>query len=157
MTPKQIAAVLVLGLAAGCATHGPLQGRSGNYVDALSFAYSDQMADDAVKQLCALYPPANTRLVLKRESSDPFGAALTMKLRERGYAVVEPLPEPRQAQAGSAETTPSAPETELSYVVDRLGASEYLVIVQVGGQSISRVYRPEADGLAPVGYWARKE
>lgn len=157
MTPKLIALVLLAALAAGCATQSPFHGKPGNFVDVLPFAYSDQMAGDAVKRLCALYPPANTRLALKQEASDPFGAALLGKLRERGYAVVEPLPESLRTQAASAGITRSAPETELSYVVDRLDASEYLVIVRVGGQSISRAYQPDAGGLAPAGWWARKE
>lgn len=157
MMRKLIPIMLLAGFLAGCVTQGSY-GRYGNFAEALPAAYSAQMVDDTVNRLSTLYPPANTRLTLEQQPTDPFGVALVGKLRERGYAVMEPMLGPGQTEAKSDEVPqPKVPGTDLRYVVDQLGASQYLVTVRVGSQSISRVYRAAANTLTPDGYWARKE
>jgi len=156
MMRKPIVIVLLAGFLAGCVTQGSY-GKYGNFTETLPATYSAQMVDDTANRLSALYPPANTRFTLQQQPLDPFGAALVGKLRERGYAVKEPLPQPGQTQAKGDEVPQPVPGTDLRYVVDQLGASQYLVTVRVGSQSISRAYRTAANRLTPDGYWVRKE
>lgn len=156
MMGKPIVIVLLAGFLAGCVTQGSY-GRYGNFTETLPATYTVQMADDTVNRLSALYPPANTRFTLQQQPVDPFGAALVGRLRERGYAIMEPLPQSGQIQVKGSEVPQPVSETDLRYVVDQLGASQYLVTVQVGNQSISRAYRAAANSLTPDGYWARKE
>ena len=157
MMRKPIVIVLLAGFLAGCVTQGSY-GKYGNFTETMPATYSAQMVDDTVDRLSALYPPANTRLTLQQQPLDPFGTALVGKLRERGYAVVEPLPHAEQTQAKSDEVPQPVPRgLDLRYVVDQLGASQYLVTVRVGSQSISRAYRTAANRLTPDGYWVRKE
>ena len=156
MMRKLIPIMLLAGFLAGCVTQGSY-GRYGNFAEALPAAYSAQMVDDTVNRLSTLYPPANTRFTLRQQPVDPFGAALIGKLRERGYAVMEPLMQPGQTRVKDAEVPQPVSGSDLRYVVDQLGATQYLVTVQVGSQSISRAYRAAADSLTPDGYWVRKE
>ena len=156
MMRKPIVIVLLAGFLAGCVTQGSY-GKYGNFTETLPATYSAQMADDTVNRLSALYPPADTRFTLQQQPLDPFGAALVGKLRERGYAVMEPPPQPEQTKAKGSEAPQPVPGTDLRYVVDQLGASQYLVTVRVGSQSISRAYRAAANSLTPDGYWVRKE
>ena len=156
MMRKPIVLLLLASILAGCVTQGTY-GKYGNFTETLPAAYSAQMADDTVNRLSALYPPANTRFTLQQQPLDPFGAALVGKLRERGYAVMEPPPQSGQIQAKDGEVPQPVPGTDLRYVVDHLGASQYLVTVRVGSQSISRAYRAAANSLTPDGYWVRKE
>ena len=141
-----VAALLVS--LAGCATRG----QYGNFAAAPTI-HNAQMAEDAVIQLKAFYPPAGTRLKLQQPASDPFGTALIGKLRQEGYAVMEATPRSNPWQ-GRADPTPG---TDLRYVVDRLGGAEYLVVIRVGEGIISRSYRTDNNGLAAAGYWTRRE
>lgn len=156
MMNKSIVVVLLAGILAGCVTPGSHR-KYGNFTETLPATYNAQMVDDTVNRLSALYPPADTRFTLQQQPDDPFGGALVAKLRERGYAIVEPLPQAGQTQGKGDEIPQPTAGTDLRYVVDQFEASQYLVTVQVGTQSISRAYRAAADGLVPDGYWARKE
>ncbi|AKK65878.1 conjugal transfer protein TrbH [Xanthomonas oryzae pv. oryzicola] len=158
-----MSALVVVGLVglAGCATPGPY----GNYA-AASLDANQTMADATVAQLVALYPPAHTHLNLKQPTTDAYGAALVMALRDKGYSLMEFSPQAQPASSASAPTAASVPATtatapgiDLSYVVDApQSMSLYRVTVQVGAQSISRAFVVATNGkLYPAGAWVRKE
>lgn len=153
---KPFVIVLLTGFLAGCATLGSY-GKYGNFIESLPAAYNARMVDDTVNRLSALYPPANTRFTLQQQPDDPFGVALVGKLRVRGYAVMEPLTQPGQTQSKNTASPEPIHGSDLYYVVDQLGESQYLVTVQVGNQSISRAYRAAGSNLTPDGHWVRKE
>lgn len=77
-------ALLVVGLA-GCATTAP--STYGNFTQSAPAAFNQTMADDAVKQLVAVYPPASTRFDLQHATPDAFGSSLVESLRAKGYAL----------------------------------------------------------------------
>jgi len=159
MMRKPFIILLLAGFLGGCVTQGSY-GRYGNFIETLPAAYSARMVDDIVDRLSALYPPAKTRFTLQQQPVDPFGKALVEKLREKGYAVIEPVIQPgqtQQTQGKVSEVPQPVHGADLRYVVDQLGPSQYLVTMQVGNQSISRAYRAAANSLTPDGYWARKE
>lgn len=141
MVPRILAAALVLALA-GCASTPSGTVPQGNFLP--KTAEQQRLADDALRQIQALYPPARTRLALAQPVADPFGAALLKGLRSAGYAVQEGAP-------GRAQDANSA--LPLVYVVDLLGAGMVRVMVTVGGTSISRAYTDQA----AAGPWVRKE
>ena len=134
-----LAVVLALG---GCASTPKGAVPQGNFLP--QTAQQQRLADDALRQLQALYLPAKTRLALAQPAADPFGAALLKGLRTSGYAVQEDGATPAQAA--------NAP-LPLRYVVDQLGGGLVRVMVTVGGTSISRAYTDQA----AAGPWMRKE
>ena len=147
--------LLMLALAlslAGCAAKGPY----GNFAGALPMD-DHRMADDTAQQLTALFPPASTRLKLDQPASDAYGSALVEKLRKAGYAIAVRHEIPPIVGQSALKAWQAVPGTELHYVVDQLGAGNYRVSVQVGGQTLSRMYLAENNRLAAAGYWARKE
>lgn len=159
---RKIAFVAVLALAlAGCATNSL-------YGNHLQSATVDQqkLADEAVKQLAVLWPPAMTRFELQHVTPDAFGAALVKGLRDSGYALVEFSPEAAKANA-SVASAPSpavvAPASAtkslpLRYVLDQAGAPNlYRLTLTVGDQSITRPYLEQDGALVAAGYWVRKE
>ena len=110
-------ALLLVGLC-GCAT---TQSRYGNFLPPTSAAYNKTMAEDAVKQLLKLYPPASTRFDLQQTTPDNFGMTLVESMRVKGYALLESNPElPVQR---NNETTNSP--TGLSFTVHS-GSSQQL-------------------------------
>jgi hypothetical protein len=155
-------ALLLLGLA-GCAT-AP-QSLYGNFVQNAAQANDKKMADDALKQLVALYPPASTRFDLQHVTPDFFGTYLVESMRAKGYAVLEFKPEPKAAtaalsSASTAAAAPSTPGLSLSYIVDQPKDSGlYRVTLLINRQqSLDRVYQVAQDGaLYPAGSWVRKE
>jgi hypothetical protein len=146
-------AILILALAAtGCATTSE-PSQYGNYLKDQPISIDQQIANDALKQLSMLYPPAKTRFVLKQPTPDVFGSELVNGLREAGYALQEysqkPQPKPD-----------SRPETglPLMYVLDQAKDDHlYRLTIQIGDQAINRPYRQENGTVVPAGYWARKE
>ena len=64
-------ALLVVGLA-GCATTAP--STYGNFTQSAPAAFNQTMADDAAKQLVAVYPPASTRFDLQHATPAAFYA-----------------------------------------------------------------------------------
>lgn len=141
--------ILILMLLAGCAS----QDMRGYYVSTLSPTSSDKVAEDSVKQLSVLYPPATTYLVLKQKTDDPFGTALLGLLREKGYAVME-MPTAGKGQSKAAVM--SVVGTDFGYVLDQAGDGRYRVTLNVGTQSISRIYSESNGRLDAVGYWVKR-
>src|SRR3712207_6421355 len=70
----------------GCAT---APSPYGNFAQEAPDGYDRTVAEDAVRQLAAVYPPATTRFDLQQSAPDPFGTWLRQSLREKGYAVQE--------------------------------------------------------------------
>lgn len=127
----------------GCAHNAPL----GNFANNPA-AIDQVIADDTVKQIVALYPPAKTSFELKQPTSDAFGIGLVSGLRKQGFALME---------SHHDEATFSA--LPLRYVLDKTGGetSLYRLTVMVGDQSITRPYREQNSTVVPAGYWAHKE
>jgi hypothetical protein len=144
---------------AGCATSElPAYG---NFTQSAPAAMEQTLADDAVKQLAALYPPATTRLDLQQATPDAFGSRLVESLRAKGYALLEFKP---GAKTAALPATPTATDRAagagkpLRYIVDQFDANLYRLTVRVGDQSITRAYAPAQGGtLRPAGAWVRKE
>ncbi len=145
-----IMTLVIAACLAGCAAPRP----HGNFAGAAA-AFEDQMAEDAVKQLVALHPPARTPLKLEQTPTDSYGAALVDKLRKAGYAVVF---KPAKANAGAraGDDWRQIPGIPLNYLLDRMGAGRYLLQVRMGEESISRVYAAADQRLSAAGYWARE-
>lgn len=142
--------LLLVGLA-GCATTTPSS--YGNFTQS-AVANDQKMADDAAKQLAALYPPATTRFNLQHLTPDAFGSTMIEALRTKGYAVLELKPEP----AGQGKPLAGAPGLPLSYILDQAGGSGlYRVTLLVGNQSLARAYQAKDGTVYPAGHWVRKE
>lgn len=147
---RKIALLVLLAVLVGCAAH-PKPASQGSLAPA-SAAIDKKMADDAVKKLAALYPPALTRFEVQHAAADPFGTSLAAALREQGYALRE-------------DTSPSTPDAEgkgagraLSWVFDQpVGTDLYRLTLTIDAQSLSRVYLAKDGSVAPAGYWVRKE
>lgn len=144
------AVACALAALAGCATPSPY----GNFVRGASASFEQSIAADAVKQVAAVYPPANTRLDLQQPTPDAFGTSLVQALRARGYAVGE---QGRSVQA-TAASAPAVPGLPLRYVLDHAGSPDlYLVTLSIGSQSLARVYLMRGDTASPAGAWVRRE
>jgi len=144
--------LLLVGLS-GCAT---TQSRYGNFLPPTSAAYNKTMAEDAVKQLLILYPPASTRFNLQQTTPDNFGITLVELMRAKGYALMEIKPE-LPAQRNSEAQNPSA-GLSLRYVLDQVNSLNlYRVTLLVGNQSMTRAYLVQDSTVHPAGLWSRKE
>ena len=161
------AALLVAALATGCSTV-PTPRSYGNHVVASPDAINQKLANDTVKQLVALYPPASTQFNIAQPVADSFGVTLVAGLREKGYAVKEsgPTDAPTTVQplSRSVEAMPRANGQtdslglELQYLVDRPAAGQlYRLSMTISGRSLSRAYLVQNDVAAPAGAWVRKE
>lgn len=148
-------ALLLVGLA-GCAT-SPY----GNFTQNSPAAYDHKMADDAVAQLIAVYPPASTRFDLLQPAPDAFGVSLVESLRANGYALLEFKPEASRqggAAANAATATPTGAGLPLRYVLDQApGSNLYRVTLLVGSQSLTRAYTTQDGSVYAAGAWVRKE
>jgi hypothetical protein len=162
-----LAGLVGLGSLAGCAT--PELPAYGNFTQSAPAAMEQTLADDAAKQLAALYPPASTRLDLQQATPDTFGSRLVESLRAKGYALLEFKPGAKTA-ALPATATATATATDratdrtasagkpLRYILDQFDANLYRLTVRVGDQSLTRAYAPAQSGtLRPAGAWVRKE
>ncbi len=146
----------------GCVSPGPY----GYLVTgAVSPQIPDQLAQDTVTRMEALYPPAQTRLALTHPATDAYGVALTEALRRKGYGVRE-APATTRRTAYTREDRPEPIERARShdeglpfrYVVD--GPFEphlYRVTVFIGDRSLSRVYQMHQQSLRQAGAWVRKQ
>ena len=149
-----------LGLA-GCTTTPT--SAYGNFTQSAPAAVHKTVADDAVKQLAALYPPASTRLDLQQATPDAFGSRLVESLRAKGYALLEFKPGSQTAASlntvtGTATERAAGAGKPLRYILDQLDANLYRLTLQVGDQSLSRAYALAQSGtLHPAGAWVRKE
>jgi hypothetical protein len=150
---RQIALLtLVLAALAGCAA-GIKPARYGTF--SASTEHDKKVADDVVKKLVALYPPARSRFDLQHPTKDRFGSSLTAALRTKGYALQE-------YQALAAQSAPvtadAAGRHTLAYVFDQpAGTDLYRVTLVIDNASLSRVYQVADGTLAPAGTWVRKE
>lgn len=142
----------------GCAMKGPY----GNFVENQQGIDQQKIANDTVRQLSVLYPPAKTRFELQHSALDPFGQAFVRDLRERGYALLEFDPRLEAGSWGEPVEAMQVPNTTssfpLSYLFDQaIDTDLYHVTVIVGDQSITRAYAAKDGTSAPAGYWVRKE
>jgi hypothetical protein len=141
-----IFAALFLSGLSGCAAVGSPYG---NFLREPSIAHERTIADDAVKQLVALYPPAMTRFDLRQETPDAFGTVLLASLRANGYAVSE------------FKAAPSEPKTSgfsLRYVLDQPDDLRlYRLTLWIDDKPLSRVYLAQDGSARPAGVWVRKE
>jgi hypothetical protein len=110
------------------------------------------LAAASVKMLASKFPPAQTRITLDPPPSDAFGMALVNRLRETGYAVLEPAPGGKSAADGSLM---------LRYVVDQQGTTQedttYRVLLQVGNETLARLYTERNGQFEPISNWVRGE
>jgi type IV secretion system protein TrbH len=157
----------LVGLAGCTTTRSPY----GNFARNAPAVHDRTMADDAVKQLMAVYPPARTRFDLQQATPDAFGTLLVAKLRSGGYALLEFKPAPGAQDTNAATGEPSAstsivavapaslaPALALNYVLDLdAGSNLYRVTLLVGNQSLTRAYLAQNESVYPAGSWARKE
>lgn len=146
-------ALLLVGLAGCASTSSPY----GSFIQNTGAANGKTMADDVVKKLMALYPPASTRFNLQHATPDAFGASLIESMRAKGYALLEFQPEPAGA-AAPAPATAVPTGMPLSYILDQAGDADlYRVTLLIQHQSLSRVYQIKDGMVYPAGYWIRKE
>lgn len=155
--------VLLVGLT-GCASTASSYG---SFIEKPIQTHDKAIADDAVKQLAVLYPPASTRFDLQHATPDFFGAYLVESLRAKGYAVLEFKPG-SQAQAvlstdgatlASSSPSLSSSGLSLSYLLDQAQGSDLyrLTLVINRQQSLARAYQVRGDAIHPAGYWVRRE
>ena len=145
-------ALLLAGLC-GCAT---TQSRYGNFLPPTPAAYHKTMAEDAVKQLQILYPPASTRFDLQQTTPDNFGATLVESMRVKGYALLESKPELPVQRSNEATNSPTG--LSLRYILDQVNSLNlYRVTLLVGQQAMTRAYRVQDSTVHPAGLWSRKE
>jgi hypothetical protein len=138
-----VAAAMMLG---GCAQ----QQRVGNFADLNSTVVQADLVSDATKQLMVLYPPAKTHFDIRQPTTDPFGAGLIERMREKGYAIEE--------SNKTSKTDAPVKGVQLRYVLDRLDAeSLYRITLLVGSQSLSRAYVVADGTVTPAGSWTRQE
>ena len=148
-------ALLVVGLA-GCATTRP--STYGNFTQSAPAVFNQTMADDAVKQLVAVYPPASTRFDLQHATPDAFGSSLVESLRAKGYALLEFKPAVPGSAASAATDATATTGKPLRYILDQAESNLYRVTLLVGNQSLTRAYSAAQNGtLYPAGVWVRKE
>lgn len=157
---------LVLISLAGCVSTSPY----GNFIPNTTAVNDKKIADDVVKQLITLYPPASTRFDLQQVAPDFFGSYLIEAMRAKGYAVQEFKPELKVVS--SSKSTPvltfaplpatasmSPAGLSLSYLMDQAnGADLYRVSLVINhAQSLNRAYQLQDGMIFPAGYWVRKE
>lgn len=157
-------ALLLIGLT-GCVATSPY----GNFIENTAAANDKKIADDVVKKLVTLYPPASTRFDLQQGTPDFFGTTLVESLRAKGYAVLEFKPEPKMGSVDNADSAgqvmtvepaaPSSPGLPLSYIMDQAKGSDlYRVSLIINHeQSLARAYQLQNGTITPAGYWVRKE
>ena len=146
----------VLGLA-GCATPPTPYG---NFIGQAPAGYERTLAEDAARQLAAVYPPAATRFEVRQATPDGFGRQLMASLRTKGYAVREAGPTSvatgAAARGETGATAATGPVLPLQYVLDR-PADLVRVTLMIGDQSLTRAYLAQNGALQPAGAWVRKE
>lgn len=155
MRKLALLAVLLSGLA-GCMTT-PTQSHSpqGNYSQNADAANAKKIADDVVRKLVALYPPASTRFDLQHPTANFFGTYLLESMRAKGYAVQEFDAARKAIGTGAAGTS----TFNLAYLLDQGNNSDlYRVSLVINhDQSLDRVYQLKDGTIYPASYWVRKE
>lgn len=132
-------------------------------------ANQQKIADDVVRQLALLYPPAQSTLRMQQVPNDSFGVCLTERLRTRGYAVLELSDEHKSAllptpavvtAADSSDDTPAEKSILLSYALEQIRNADLLRISLLINQqqSLSRAYQNSPAGVVvPVSPWIHRE
>lgn len=120
---------------------------------------SSELVGDALGILLSVYPPAHTRLVLLHPAGDAFGDKLIASLRSNGYAVSEFT---KPVKRRGKEKPPRFGGLGFGYVLDlNRSADEFRITLQVGDESLSRLYSVQNDGEAarfiPQGQWSRRQ
>jgi len=145
-------ALLLAGLC-GCAT---TQSRYGNFLPPTPAAYHKTMAEDAVKQLLILYPPASTRFDLQQTTPDMFGTTLVETMRVKGYALLESNPELPARRSNKTQNSPTG--TSLRYILDQVNSLNlYRVTLLIDNQAMTRAYRVQDSTVHPAGLWSHQE
>ena len=145
-------ALLLAGLC-GCAT---TQSRYGNFLPPTPAAYHKTMAEDAVKQLLNLYPPASTRFDLQQTIPDMFGTTLVETMRVKGYALLESNPELPARRSNKRQNSPTG--TSLRYILDQVNSLNlYRVTLLIDNQAMTRAYRVQDSTVHPAGLWSHQE
>jgi hypothetical protein len=144
--------LLLVGLS-GCVT---TQSRYGNFLPPTSAAYNKTMAEDALKQLLILYPPASTRFDLQQTTPDTFGTTLVETMRVKGYALLESNPELPVRRSNKTQNSPTG--TSLRYILDQVNSLNlYRVTLLIGNQAMTRAYRVQDSTVHPAGLWSHQE
>ena len=145
-------ALLLAGLC-GCAT---TQSRYGNFLPPTPVAYHKTMAEDAVKQLLNLYPPASTRFDLQQTTPDMFGTTLVETMRVKGYAFLESNPELPVRRSNKTQNSPTG--TSLRYILDQVNSLNlYRVTLLIDNQAMTCAYRVQDSTVHPAGLWSHQE
>jgi len=145
-------ALLLVGLC-GCAT---TQSRYGNFLPPTAAAYHKTMAEDAVKQLLNLYPPASTRFDLQQTTPDMFGTTLVETMRVKGYAFLESNPELPLRRSNETQNSPAG--TSLRYILDQVNSLNlYRVTLLIDNQAMTCAYRVQDSTVHPAGLWSHQE
>ena len=179
---KHIIVVFMLLSLTGCTTNKMY----GNFVKNPVEIDQRKIAEDTVKKIVELYPPAKTHFELKQTTSDMFGTALVHYLRDQGYAITELVIRDKsetrhqkitqrhamrfnRRRVNSVTSHPATPDTPpkptvqttglpLHYIFDQLMDTQlYRVTILIGDQSVTRVYHQQNDHIVPAGHWIRKE
>ena len=152
-----LSALLCIVALAGCST---APSPYGNFIREAPEGVGRTVAEDAVRQLTVIYPPANTRFDVQQPTPDPFGTLLTQSLRAKGYALQEgaapPVAQDRAARGDGGMAAGAPAVLPLRYVFDR-AADLYRVTLLVGDQSLTRAYLAQNGAVHPAGAWVRKE
>jgi hypothetical protein len=146
---------LMAALLGGCAGRRQVA-THGNFVKDALPAGDGVVANDVVRTVGKLFPPARTCITLQHATPDAFGTSLVAALRTKGYGLAEfkPQRDPKDAAASLCKSGDLA----LAYVLDQpLEADIYRVTVHLNSQSVSRLYRLKDGTIVPAGYWIRKE
>jgi hypothetical protein len=112
----------------------------------------DTLAADAAQQLKRLYAPGSTHVAIAAPT-DPFGKALSSRLRQLGFAVMD----------GDRSDNPKN-ATRLRYVVDDIGEQFFRTVLMVAPQRGSgtrgiltaRAYMRTPRGPAAAGPWTNQ-
>ncbi|MDD5113827.1 MAG: conjugal transfer protein TrbH [Methylobacter sp.] len=151
---KVIFIALLLIWMSGCATIHQTQ--YGNYLPLIPVSYNKTLAEDAVKQLQNLYPPASTRFDLQQTTPDTFGTTLVESMRGKGYAVFESKPAWPGQHSKKTQNSPTG--TTLRYILDQVNnLNLYRLTLLIGNQAMTRAYLVQNSTVHPAGKWSHKE
>ncbi|MCS6730427.1 conjugal transfer protein TrbH, partial [Proteus mirabilis] len=118
----------------------------------------NKIAVDSVSQLIKVHPPAKTQLIISQKTTDNFGSSFVNELRKRGYSITETYIENKKINNEKKNTTKNNTGIPISYILDKFSdANYYRVTINIGNQSISRLYENNNNTVIPAGYWVMKE
>ena len=130
----------------GCATV-----HKEHFTTPVPVALGNSLAADAIKQLQALYPPAQTQFNIGQPvpKTDSFGTSLVLQMREKGYAV----------QTYDSTQPAAVAGLNTHYTVDKPASSLfrglYRVQLTVGKATLTRAYTAGNNTAVPAGAWAK--